>query len=153
MLKDLARAFAQSARTGGGSPCGFWIDADAKAPDSYAVYLYQAGLGLPDRDYYLKRDPFGRPSMRRFDNGAFSGGYPLDAAIFNDCGDRVLSAVCEYNSATFLVKSFDYDVFGSAPSEARRFLRGGSPRRVRISHPLVPSVGTMEEESNPNEVV
>jgi hypothetical protein len=23
--------------------------------------------------YYLKRDPFGRPSMRRFDNGAFSG--------------------------------------------------------------------------------
>ena len=40
-----------------------------------------------------------------------------------------------------------------APSEARRFLRGASPRRVRISHPLVPSVGTMEEESNPNEVV
>ena len=91
--------------------------------------------------------------MRCFDNGAFSGGYPLDAVIFNDCGDRVLSAVCEYNSATFLVKSFDYDVFGSAPSEARRFLRGASPRRARTSHPLVPSVGTMEEESNPNEVV
>jgi hypothetical protein len=46
-----------------------------------------------------------------------------------------------------------YDLDGSAPSEARRFLRGGSPRRVRTSHPLVPSVGTMEEESNPNEVV
>jgi RHS repeat-associated protein len=46
-----------------------------------------------------------------------------------------------------------YDKKGSAPSEARRFLRGGSPRRVRTSHPLVPSVGTMEEESNPNEVV
>ena len=42
---------------------------------------------------------------------------------------------------------------GSAPSEARRFLRGASPRRVRTSHPLVPSVGTMEEESNPNEVL
>ena len=48
---------------------------------------------------------------------------------------------------------YNYDPIGSAPSEARRFLRGGSPRRVRISHPLVPSVGTMEEESNPNEVV
>ena len=46
-----------------------------------------------------------------------------------------------------------YDGDGSAPSEARRFLRGASPRRVRTSHPLVPSVGTMEEESNPNEVV
>ncbi len=45
------------------------------------------------------------------------------------------------------------DANGSAPSEARRFLRGASPRRVRTSHPLVPSVGTMEEESNPNEVV
>ena len=50
-------------------------------------------------------------------------------------------------------ETLTYDDDGSAPSEARRFLRGGSPRRVRISHPLVPSVGTMEEESNPNEVV
>ena len=49
--------------------------------------------------------------------------------------------------------TYPYDGWGSAPSEARRFLRGGSPRRARTSHPLVPSVGTMEEESNPNEVV
>ena len=53
----LARAFAQSGRMGGGAPFGIWIDADAKAPDRYAVYLYQGGLGLPDRDYYLKQDP------------------------------------------------------------------------------------------------
>ncbi|HWA63612.1 MAG TPA: M13-type metalloendopeptidase [Caulobacteraceae bacterium] len=30
------------------------IDVDAKAPDRYAVYLDQGGLGLPDRDYYLQ---------------------------------------------------------------------------------------------------
>ncbi len=29
------------------------IQNDAKAPDRYAVYLGQGGLGLPDRDYYL----------------------------------------------------------------------------------------------------
>jgi putative endopeptidase len=29
------------------------IDADAKAPDRYAVYAGVDGLGLPDRDYYL----------------------------------------------------------------------------------------------------
>ena len=46
-----------------------------------------------------------------------------------------------------------YDFIGSAPSEARRFLRGASPRRVRTSHPLVPSVGTVEEESHPNDIV
>ena len=30
------------------------IDADAKAPTRYAVYLGAGGLGLPDRDYYLQ---------------------------------------------------------------------------------------------------
>ena len=31
-----------------------YIYADEKAPDRYGVYLGQAGLGLPDRDYYLQ---------------------------------------------------------------------------------------------------
>ena len=35
---------------------GIFIDADIKDPKHYAVYLGQAGLGLPDRDYYLKPD-------------------------------------------------------------------------------------------------
>ncbi|MFI4934999.1 MAG: M13 family metallopeptidase [Caulobacterales bacterium] len=30
------------------------IEGDEKDPDHYAVYLEQAGLGLPDRDYYLQ---------------------------------------------------------------------------------------------------
>ncbi len=33
---------------------GLYIDADQKDPGRYAVYLGQDGLGLPDRDYYLK---------------------------------------------------------------------------------------------------
>jgi putative endopeptidase len=44
----------------GTAPLGFensifavYIDADQKDPDHYAVYLSQAGLGMPDRDYYL----------------------------------------------------------------------------------------------------
>jgi putative endopeptidase len=35
---------------------GYGIDSDLKAPDRYAIYLNQSGLGLPDRDYYLKPD-------------------------------------------------------------------------------------------------
>jgi putative endopeptidase len=34
----------------------FGIDVDIKDPKHYTVYLGQAGLGLPDRDYYLKPD-------------------------------------------------------------------------------------------------
>jgi len=30
------------------------LDVDLKQPDRYAAYLSQGGLGLPDRDYYLK---------------------------------------------------------------------------------------------------
>ena len=65
--QDLARAFAQSGRNGGGAPFGFWVDADAKAPDSYAVYLYQAGLGLPDRDYYLKTDAASQALRQKYE--------------------------------------------------------------------------------------
>jgi putative endopeptidase len=32
------------------------IDVDLKDPNHYAVYVGEAGLGLPDRDYYLKPD-------------------------------------------------------------------------------------------------
>jgi putative endopeptidase len=39
-----------------GALFGTFIDVDAKEPKRYSVYLSQAGLGLPDRDYYLKPD-------------------------------------------------------------------------------------------------
>ncbi len=36
-----------------GSVFGLYISPDPKRPDRYSVNLSQAGLGLPDRDYYL----------------------------------------------------------------------------------------------------
>ncbi len=37
-------------------PYGLYIDADDKNPTAYALRLYQSGIGLPDRDYYLRSD-------------------------------------------------------------------------------------------------
>ena len=37
-------------------PVGFRISVDEKNPDRYVAYLGQSGLGLPDREYYLKDD-------------------------------------------------------------------------------------------------
>ncbi len=51
---DLAKAFADSVIGFGISPFGMYTEADAKKPTAYAVYIYQSGLGLPDRDYYLE---------------------------------------------------------------------------------------------------
>jgi putative endopeptidase len=38
-------------------PFGAGIGIDAKDPTKYQIDLGQAGLGMPDRDYYLKTDP------------------------------------------------------------------------------------------------
>jgi predicted metalloendopeptidase len=38
------------------SPVAWGIGLDEKNPDRYAIQVGQAGLGMPDRDYYLKAD-------------------------------------------------------------------------------------------------
>jgi len=36
---------------------GLWIAQDLDQPDRYAPFLFQGGLGMPDRDYYLDPSP------------------------------------------------------------------------------------------------
>jgi putative endopeptidase len=55
--EDLAKWIARSATAFSRTPFGAAVYDDAKDPDRYALYLSQSGLGLPDRDYYL-RDNF-----------------------------------------------------------------------------------------------
>ncbi len=50
----LAGLMGHTNRDFDGSLFALSIDVDLKDPKRYAVYLGQAGLGLPDRDYYLK---------------------------------------------------------------------------------------------------
>ena len=50
---EMAGLMGELLTTGSSAPLGFYINNDAKKSDQYAVYLYQAGLGLPDRDFYL----------------------------------------------------------------------------------------------------
>ena len=53
--RDVARAMG-SAKIGTTSVFDVRIDIDRKHPDAYSIVLVQSGLGLPDRDYYLKDD-------------------------------------------------------------------------------------------------
>jgi len=50
---DLATLFGAP---GFASPIGLYVDADPKQSDIYALRANVSGLGLPDRDYYLKTD-------------------------------------------------------------------------------------------------
>ena len=54
-LDDVARVMSEP-RLGLDGPFNVYIGVDDKDPDSYAVIAFQSGLGLPDRDYYLKED-------------------------------------------------------------------------------------------------
>jgi len=51
-----ARLVAQAAREGVAGPFEVVVVQDDHHPDAYVLKLAQAGLGLPDRDYYLRQD-------------------------------------------------------------------------------------------------
>lgn len=52
---DIARAMADPS-LGLDGPFGIYMGVDDKHPTNYSINLYQSGLGLPDRDYYLRKD-------------------------------------------------------------------------------------------------
>ncbi|MGE0462181.1 MAG: M13 family metallopeptidase [Vicinamibacterales bacterium] len=51
---DLARHFARFFKMNLINPIVGFVDGDAQEPGREILYLYQGGLGLPDRDYYLQ---------------------------------------------------------------------------------------------------
>jgi len=54
--EDYVGVVAEAERNGIPGPFGSYVGQDDKHPDVYALTMVQAGLGLPDRDYYLKDD-------------------------------------------------------------------------------------------------
>jgi putative endopeptidase len=53
---QLSAYFAHSGIIGAGGPFNIYIWVDAKNSTRYVTYMWQSGLGLPDRDYYFKDD-------------------------------------------------------------------------------------------------
>jgi len=54
--EDLLRVVAMLHRLGVGAIFGAGVDQDSKQSTKYILHLYQDGLGMPERDYYLKDD-------------------------------------------------------------------------------------------------
>lgn len=53
----LPALYASAMRNGVGTPFAGYVGQDDKQPDQYIFSMGQSGLGMPDRDYYLKNDP------------------------------------------------------------------------------------------------
>src|SRR5438874_494887 len=55
--KSLSALYANADRLAIGGPFRLFVAQDRKAPDSYVLSMAQGGRGMPDRDYYLSKDP------------------------------------------------------------------------------------------------
>jgi putative endopeptidase len=55
--EDLRKQFARMQKDGFTSPFNFGPETDPSQSSMVIGQIYQAGLGLPDRDYYFKTDP------------------------------------------------------------------------------------------------
>jgi putative endopeptidase len=53
----LAGLYAKARANGVQIPFALTVNQDAKNSSKYALHMYQSGLGMPDRDYYLSTDP------------------------------------------------------------------------------------------------
>jgi len=53
---DLATYFGLCNKNGDNIPFSIYVTEDAKDPTKYITGIWQGGLGLPDREYYLLQD-------------------------------------------------------------------------------------------------
>lgn len=53
---DMLAAIGELHKKGIGNTFGMYVHRDLKKSDEHIMYFVQSGLGLPDRDYYLKDD-------------------------------------------------------------------------------------------------
>ena len=59
-LEELVALFGAAPRAGWSAPLALFVNQDQGQSDRYIVYLSQSGLGMPDRDFYLREDPRSR---------------------------------------------------------------------------------------------
>lgn len=65
--QDLLAFMGKSWMVSGLAPVTLFVSPDKKNPDAYTVYLYQAGLSLPDRDYYFDDSDKGQEVLSAFE--------------------------------------------------------------------------------------
>ena len=87
--KQLPALMAYFNKVGVDSPFGMGVSQDGRDATKYAVIVAQAGLGLPDRDYYLKDDDVKLKDARikyeaLIDTSLAQGGEPNSAASARD---------------------------------------------------------------------
>jgi predicted metalloendopeptidase len=81
--QDLPELFGELYRLGVQTPVMMFVNQDAKQATRYIVYMNQSGLGLPDREYYFKKEP----------------GFPEKRAAYQAYAEKLLALAGEKDAA------------------------------------------------------
>ncbi|WP_323814743.1 M13 family metallopeptidase [Cellvibrio sp. NN19] len=65
---QLSRLWGEWQAQGTGVPIEFYIDQDDKNSNQYITGIWQSGLGLPDREYYLKDDARSQELLKKYES-------------------------------------------------------------------------------------
>ncbi len=66
--EELAPLLADLHRHGVGAGFGFFVGVDDKDATAMTAQFYQGGLGLPERDYYLRTDAASKRTLRQYES-------------------------------------------------------------------------------------
>ena len=96
-LDGLFELMARNKFNGIGSPISVYVGTDAKESTKHALYVGQGGIGLPDRDYYLREDAESKSLQSKYRKhiaamGAIVGA-ELDTAAIYDLEVRLATAM------------------------------------------------------------
>ena len=113
-IEELFTLMGENKFIGVGAPLSMYVNTDAKNSSAHALYVGQSGLGLPDRDYYLREDSAGLVLQQQYRDhiarvSALVGKqwdveaiYQLEKAMANAMKSRVemRNSVARYNPMT-----------------------------------------------------
>ena len=142
--KELPTVIAQFNEVGIATPYTVLINQDPKDPSRYIPTIYQSGLGLPDRDYYLKDDDAKLKDTRdkyvvHVARMLTLAGVPdAEAAAANVCSSRRRSRGCNGRASRTATRSRSTTRSRSRRStRSRRATRGsrGWPRPASPARP------------------
>jgi putative endopeptidase len=107
--KELMNLIAESYATGDGDLMGFYVNADEKNSTQNIAIFYQAGLSLPEKEYYTKGDSATRAARKAFTDYA--------TKLFTLTGSD--AATAEKNAAAVLALETEIAKSHRTPAETR----------------------------------
>lgn len=151
---DLAAVMARTEAVVGRSFVNAGVSDDAKNPDRYALYLSQSGLGLADREFYLKKDYepqkeryFKEAGIEKADRAVVrqNTAFPKLAAIFADTPVATLRAWHAFGVADAAAPLLSKRFVDANWEFRQKFLNGAQEQRARWKRAVDAAEGSMGE--------